>query len=116
MANEKRKKANLSQRNAVEKPEGILRTTLAYNEQSMLCHFVMKKGASIPLHNHGPAQIGYVISGKVKFLNEDGSTNFVAEKGTSYVFDPNETHGAEVLEEAEVIEIFAPSRPEYADN
>jgi quercetin dioxygenase-like cupin family protein len=116
MANNKRKKAELSQLNPVEKPEGIFRTTLAYNDETMLCHFHMKKGAAIPLHNHGPAQIGYVISGKVKFLNEDGSTNFVAEKGTSYVFDPDETHGAEVLEDAEVLECFAPSRPEYADN
>ena len=33
--------------------------------------------------------------------------------GSSYVFDSMETHSAEVLEDSEVIEVFAPMRPEY---
>ncbi len=98
--------------NTVENPKGIFRTTLSYNDQSMLCHFNMKKGAAIPLHNHEAVQNGYVISGKVQFKKEDGST-FVAEAGTAYAFNQNEAHGADVLEDAEVIEVFAPIRPEY---
>jgi hypothetical protein len=34
------------------------------------------------------------------------------EAGGSYVFDPNESHAIEVLEKAEIIECFAPMRPE----
>lgn len=96
----------------VEGPEGIFRTTLSYNPQIMLCHFNMKKGAKIPLHDHEAVQDGYVVSGKIRFQKGDGS-RFVAEPGSSYVFNSHEAHGAEILEDAEVIECFAPIRPEY---
>ena len=100
---------------SVTNPKGIHRTTLAYNEKTMLCHFVMDSGAEIPLHNHEAAQNGYVISGSVQFRTEDGDA-FIAEAGTGYAFDPWQKHGALVLEDSEVIECFAPMRPEYADN
>ena len=99
----------------IEKPKGIFRTTMSYNEQIMLCHFILKKGTAIPLHNHKAAQNGYVISGKLKFMRKDGDS-FIAEAGTSYVFGSEEYHGAEVLEDSEVIECFSPMRPEYADS
>lgn len=104
----------LSDAKTVENPPGIFRTTLAYNEQTMVCHFNMKKDARIPLHNHDAVQSGYVISGKVKFFRgkED---SFIAAAQTSYAFGPNEPHGAEVIEDAEVVECFAPMRPEYAE-
>ncbi len=97
-----------------ENPPGIRRTTLSYNEQTMLCHFLMKKGAKIPLHNHEAVQNGYIVGGRVRFILEDGS-DFTAEPGTGYCFDSMQKHGAEVLEDSEVIETFSPMRPEYAD-
>jgi len=99
-------------RTTVENPPGIYRTTMAYNDQTMLCHFQMKAGAQIPLHHHPAVQNGYVIRGRVRFLREDGSS-FLAEAGSGYVFGPDEPHGATVLDDAEVIECFAPKRPEY---
>ena len=96
----------------VENPPGITRRTLSYNDQSMLCHFHLRRAARIPLHHHPAVQSGYVIRGKVRFLREDGSS-FEAEGGAGYVFGPNEPHGAEVLEEAEVVDFFTPMRPEY---
>jgi quercetin dioxygenase-like cupin family protein len=106
--------AKKAESKTVEKPEGIFRTTLSYNSQIMLCHFDMKKGAVIPLHDHEAVQDGYVVGGKIRFKKADGSS-FIAEPGTSYVFGPNEAHGAEVLEDSEVIECFAPIRPEYVE-
>lgn len=79
----------------------------------MMCHFRMKKGAVVPLHSHPAAQNGYLISGKLRFRRGE-TDSFVAEAGCSWVFDGNESHGAEVLEDSEVIECFAPMRPEYA--
>ncbi len=102
-----------SDRPTIENPTGIFRTTIAYNDQTMLCHFDMKAGAQIPLHHHPAVQNGYVIRGRLRFLQQDGSS-FVAEAGSGYVFGPDEPHGATVLEDAEVIECFAPQRPEYA--
>jgi quercetin dioxygenase-like cupin family protein len=111
----KRARANLRELAGKENPPGILRTTLSYNQQSMLCHFRMSKGARVPLHNHAAVQNGYVVRGRVRFLQKDGGS-FEAPAHTSYVFDPWEEHGAEVLEDSEVIECFTPTRPEYLDN
>ena len=99
----------------VENPKDILRTTMSYNDEIMLCHFLMQKGAKVPLHNHEAVQTGYVIMGSISFNRDDGSS-FTATAGTGYVFGSGENHGAEILEDSEVIECFAPSRPEYADD
>jgi quercetin dioxygenase-like cupin family protein len=112
---ERRKHAELVSLDAVEKPAGIFRTTLSFQQQSMLCHFKMAKGSAIPLHNHEVVQHGYVLKGKLRFLLNEGKS-FIAVPGSSYVFDPWEHHGAEVLEDSEVLEFFTPMRPEYVDN
>jgi quercetin dioxygenase-like cupin family protein len=97
----------------VENPSGVYRATLAYNDQLMVCHYTMKKGSVVPLHSHPAAQNGYVIFGKLHMRKGSGDA-FVAEAGTGYCFSPHEEHGAEVLEDSEVIECFAPARPDYA--
>jgi quercetin dioxygenase-like cupin family protein len=102
---------NLENIKEVKALDGIFRKTLSYNQDTMLCHFRMEKNSIIPLHNHINAQIGYVLSGKIKFLTED--SDFIVKEGDSYVFGPNEKHGAEILEDSLVIEVFTPYRPEY---
>lgn len=98
-----------------ENPKGIVRKTLAYNEEVMLCHFTMAKGSAIPLHNHRASQTGYVVSGTVKFLGQEEGDAFVASAGDSYVFGPHQAHGCEVLEKAEIVEVFCPPREEYKE-
>jgi quercetin dioxygenase-like cupin family protein len=91
----------------------LIRRTLAYNSDLMLCHFTLIPGLKLELHQHVAVQIGYVLKGKVKFIKADG-TSFIAVAGTSYVFDANEIHGIdEVYEPTEFIECFTPMRPEY---
>ena len=116
MSDTERNIGRIHELESVENPDGIQRTTVAYKKDTMLCHFTMKKGASIPLHHHPAAQTGFVISGEVRFKVGDGSESFVADSGCGYAFGSEEPHGADVLEDAEVIEVFAPMRPEYADN
>ena|SRR5660397_14413 len=96
----------------VEMFDGFYRTTLTYNDELMLCHFTINKGASIPLHHHVAVQNGYVLKGKIQLLAEDGS-HIVAEAGSAYVFDSENIHGALALEDSEYIETFYPVRPEY---
>ncbi|MGO9411426.1 MAG: cupin domain-containing protein [Spirochaetia bacterium] len=107
-----RRVARRKETTLVENPAGVFRATLAYNDQLMVCHYTMKKGARIPLHSHVAAQNGYVIRGRLHMTKEAGD-GFIAEAGTGYCFSPDEKHGAEVLEDSEVIECFAPLRPEY---
>ena len=102
----------LAQQKPVEMMPGIFRRTMSYNEETMLCHFTMNKGSNIPLHKHVAAQNGYVLKGKLRFFTEDGQDIFV-ETGDGYVFDSEEFHGSEILEDAEIIECFSPMRPEY---
>lgn len=96
---------------AIEALPGIFRRTLTYNDNVMLCHFEMKKGSQIPLHQHVHVQDGYCIAGKVRFFTKTGE--FIVTAGDSYIFDSNEAHGAEILENSDVVEIFTPCRIEY---
>jgi len=91
--------------------EGVYRKTLTYNNDVMLCFFLLEKDVVIPLHEHKAHQIGYVLKGKIKFITE--TREFIANKGDSYVFDSNEKHGAELFEDSEVIEVFNPTREDY---
>ena len=110
---DRKSKSKIAEVTPAEAAPGIERRTLAYNAETMLCHFTMKKGGKIPPHSHPAVQTGFVIKGKVKFSIEGGD-DFIAEAGTGYVFDSEQSHGAEVLEDSELIECFAPMRPEYA--
>lgn len=100
--------------NPTELRPGIQRKTLVYNSDNMLCHFHLEKGARLELHSHKAAQLGYVLSGKVEFIKEDG-TSFIAVSGTAYIFQPWEKHGTIVHEDTDFIECFSPARPEYTD-
>ena len=47
----------------------------------------------------------------LKFSTDKGE--FITKSGDSYYFIENERHGADVLEDTEVIDIFMPLREEY---
>ena len=94
---------------------GVVRKTLAYNKDVMLCHFSFDKGGKIPLHDHVPSQIGYVVKGRVRFIGATEADAFEANAGDSYVIDPSVQHGGEALEPSELVEVFNPSRDEYQD-
>jgi quercetin dioxygenase-like cupin family protein len=100
----------------VESVPGVIRRTLAHNEEGMLCHFAIRKGSRVPLHSHRASQIGFVISGRARFLGEGSKEAFLAAPGDSYAFGPHEVHGLEALEDCEYIEAFSPPRPEYLDD
>jgi len=95
--------------------EGVVRKTLSYNDDAMLCHIEFKKGGTVPLHHHQPVQIGYCLNGRIRFFGEKPEDEFVTTAGDAYVLDRDKPHGAEALEDSTVVEVFTPSRPEYAD-
>lgn len=106
-----RMRANENDVEPTEGPPGIFRKSLTYSKSQMLCKFDMKKGSEIPLHNHKAAQIGFVVSGKVEFITED--SKFMVSSGDSYASDSFEKHGATIIEDTIIIEVFDPVRPEY---
>jgi quercetin dioxygenase-like cupin family protein len=96
----------------IEFRPGVFRTTLSYDQSSMLCRFQMQAGATIAMHSHAALQNGFIISGMLRFFREDGS-EFAVGPGDGYVFGSEERHGSEALEDVDFIEFFAPLRPEY---
>ena len=108
----KRETASTGETAVVENPPGVLRTTMAYNDQTMLCHFILRKGTRVPLHKHEASQNGFLIRGKLRMMWEDGR-DFIALPGSGWCFDSNVVHGAEALEECEAVECFAPAREDY---
>lgn len=109
------KQMNIATAKAVPALEGIVRRTLTYNDDAMLCHIELRKGSTIPLHQHEPVQIGICLSGRVRFFGENPEDAYEVTAGDGYVMARNEPHGAEALEDSAVVEVFSPSRPEYAD-
>ena len=95
----------------IEALEGIFRRTLCYNDNLMLCHFFLEKESEVPMHAHKEHQVGYVIKGKIKFKTD--TEEFIATEGESYIFNSNERHGAILLEDSEIIDVFCPSREDY---
>jgi len=108
-----RQTARRAETEPVENPPGVFRTTIAYNDQLMMCHILLKKGARVPIHKHAASQNGYLIRGRLRMIWEDGR-EFMAEPGSGWCFASNEGHGSEAIEESEALECFTPARPEYA--
>ena len=54
--------AEVDKLHPVELLDGLLlRRTMSYNKDIMLCHFTLKKGLTMPRHQHAAVQIGYVL-------------------------------------------------------
>lgn len=104
--------SSLSAGKRVTMRPGIDRVTMSYNDDNMLCYFYLAEGTGLPLHRHLAAQNGFVISGRIRFFRESGES-FVAGPGDGYIFESNEAHGSEILEDSEIIECFTPMRPDY---
>ena len=98
----------------IEMRPGVFRSTLVYNPDNMLCHFLEKPGARVDLHTHLAVQSGFVLRGKVRFFDAAGKERIMGP-GDAYIFNSNEPHGSVAVEETELVECFTPCRPEYLD-
>jgi quercetin dioxygenase-like cupin family protein len=91
--------------------EGVRMKTLVWGKKTSLSMFELQKGAAIPMHSHPNEQSGYLISGKLVFIIEDD--RFEANPGDGWNLESNVEHGAEVLEDSVVVEVFSPVREDY---
>ncbi len=100
-----------SEERGVELMEGIAIKTLAYGEKTLTATFRLKAGSVLPLHRHPHEQTGYLLSGRMKFT-VDGSEQIVGPGGC-WTIKGGIEHGAQVMEDAHVIEVFSPVRSDY---
>jgi quercetin dioxygenase-like cupin family protein len=91
--------------------EGIGIKTLVYGEKTLLSEFRLEKGSLLPRHSHPYEQTGYMISGRMRL--HIGAEAHEVEPGDSWNVPLNLEHGAEVLEDSIIIELFSPVRPDY---
>lgn len=95
----------------VEMVPGIFRHTLIYTENVMMVHFDLRKNAELPLHSHPHTQMGYVVKGELEFHIYE--KKYILKSGDSYLAPSNVKHGAKVLEDCIVIDVFNPVREDY---
>src|SRR5579862_196328 len=78
-----------------------------------IAKFDMKAGCVVPSHAHENEQVSYVISGALKF--DVAGKPVVVRAGELLQIPPQVPHGVEVLEDAQVIDVFSPLRQDWID-
>lgn len=77
-----------------------------------LARFLLRKGVVVPQHNHPNEQLAYVIQGALKFTI-DGK-EMIVRTGEVLCIPPNVPHMAEALEDTIDLDVFVPSRTDWA--
>jgi len=71
----------------------------------------MKAGCAVPAHRHENEQVSMVLSGRLRFLLEDGAVD--VGPGQVMRLAPNQPHAVEVLEDSIVLDLFSPPREDW---
>jgi len=91
--------------------DGIDMKTLVYGDKTLMAKFALAKDSVLPRHAHRYEQTGYCLSGQLRlFIGED---TFDANPGDSWCIPGDIDHGAEIMEDAIIIEVFSPVREDY---
>lgn len=89
-----------------DKPMPALERRRVIGSEAMLSHVTLHKGCVVPSHAHVNEQFTCVLSGRVKFTLADGERVLAA--GEVLHLPSHAPHGAEALETAVVLDVFAP--------
>lgn len=73
---------------------------------AMISHVTLHRGCKVPVHSHANEQFSCVVSGRVRFLLADGER--VLGGGDVIHLPSHAPHGAEAIETAVVLDVFAP--------
>ena len=92
---------------------GMVRRQAVVGDSIQMVEYTLSKGAIVPWHCHPNEQIGMVVSGSM--IMKIGTEARTIGPGDGYVIPPGTEHGAEVLEDTVVIDVFSPPRDDYRD-
>jgi quercetin dioxygenase-like cupin family protein len=73
--------------------DGVVLADLARGDRTSMKFWRVEPGATLPTHRHDNEQVGYVISGELTAVLDEGTR--ALPPGTSYAFESGELHGAE---------------------
>ncbi len=91
---------------------GLTRQVLSSSEDIMLVRHVMQVGWQGARHSHPHEQLVYVIRGRLSFKR--GNESFEIAAGDSLIVPGGVDHQASAVEDSEVLDVFTPSREDYA--
>ena len=89
-----------------------MRAAIVHGVGLTMTRWEMDAGAVLTNHSHPHAQISYIQSGRYKF-RVNCLEPYEASAGDFLIFEPNETHGADVLESGIVLDSFCPERDDF---
>jgi quercetin dioxygenase-like cupin family protein len=90
---------------------GVMQKTLVFGDKTLMTEFLLAKGSSLPLHAHPYEQTGYLVKGRIRL--KIGEEEFDVNVGDAWNIPMNVAHGAQVMENSTVIEVFSPAREDY---
>ena len=90
---------------------GVRIKTLVYGEKTLMTEFLLAKGHTLPNHAHPYEQTGYLVSGHMVMIVED--KEFDTLPGDSWCIPMDVVHGARIIDDSVVAEVFAPVRKDY---
>jgi len=90
---------------------GIRQKTLVYGDKTLMTLFLLQQGAILPLHSHPHEQSGFLVRGHMRLTI--GTAVHEVLPGDSWCIPGDVLHGAEIVEDTEAVEVFAPVREDY---
>jgi quercetin dioxygenase-like cupin family protein len=90
---------------------GVQLKTRVFGTKTLLAEFWLKKGNSIPDHQHPYEQTGYLVSGNICLTI--GNESFDAAPGDSWCIPSDMKHSVEIKEDSVLVEVFSPVRKDY---
>ena len=100
-----------SDRDYLQPADKIRMKTLVYGEKTLMSEFRLEQGAQLARHSHPHEQTGYLVSGALRLTI--GTDLYAVRPGDSWCIPADVEHQAEAVEQAVVIEVFAPLRKDY---
>jgi quercetin dioxygenase-like cupin family protein len=95
----------------VEMFPGVSRRTLNSGANATLVEVSIAAGATVPEHTHPHEQVGYLVSGRLRFVI--GDEERVLGPGDSWLVPGDVPHIVTAIEDCIAIDVFSPVRHEY---
>jgi quercetin dioxygenase-like cupin family protein len=97
-----------------ERVSPTLERRLISGERAMLAQVSLKKGGVVPRHQHVHEQFTYILEGALHFsIGDDERDELTVCAGEVLHLPSNVWHGAGVLEDSLVLDVFSPPREDW---
>lgn len=84
---------------------------LLHGDASTLAIWDIRKGSTLPEHQHVHEQITYILEGELEMII--GGEKMLFTAGCAQVIPSNTPHSAKAITDCKVIDSFAPARDDY---